>query len=81
MRALLACLIVKSGSDFRNFTAVDVFISKDQGIDVRLTRFDVTAKSPIDPVMKSIVSSYMDLLQHSLDQKIGIVGVSVRMPK
>ena len=74
---LSACLVVKSGCEFRNFTAVDVFFTKgSREVDVCLTRYDITGMTTVDPVMKTIVQGYMDQLEHSLDQSIGIVGVS-----
>lgn len=72
-----ACLIIKSGCDFRNFTAIDVFVAKTKAIDVRLTRYDITHNTSVDPAMKNIVTDYMDLLQHSLDQCIGTIGTEL----
>nr|CAB3242670.1 apyrase-like [Phallusia mammillata] len=67
------CLVIKSGSDFRNFSSVDVFMRDDGCVDVKLTRYDVTKKTKEDSEMRDIVMHYMSALEKSLDRKIGEV--------
>ncbi|CAK8675103.1 unnamed protein product [Clavelina lepadiformis] len=67
------CLIVKSGSDFRNFSTVDVLMRKEGCLDVRLTRHDVSKEVPEDRGMAQIVHRYTSALEKSLEARIGIV--------
>lgn len=72
---ILDGVVVKSGSDFRNFTSIDVYIASTGAIDVRLSRHDVTSSIQGDPAMQVVVNNYMNLLENSLDTCIGTIQV------
>ena len=72
----LECLIIKSGSDFRTFTSVEVYVTKNESVDAKMIRYDVPKQVAIDPGMNEVVQSYMKLLENSLDTCIGTIGVS-----
>jgi len=71
------CLIIKSGSDFRNFSSIDAFIREDGCVDVKLARFDVTKVFTPQPEMAKLVETYMSALEKSLDKKIGEIQVNL----
>ena len=73
--ACLECLVIKSGSDFRFFSEIDIFMAKDGALDVRLIKHEITGKILREPTMEKIVQRYMDLLEQSLDTCIGSVMV------
>uniref|UniRef100_F6SKP5 5'-Nucleotidase C-terminal domain-containing protein n=3 Tax=Ciona intestinalis TaxID=7719 RepID=F6SKP5_CIOIN len=71
------CLIIKSGSDFRNLSSVDLFIRNDGCVDVKISRYDVTREVEEDPYMLKIVERYTSVLEKSLDHCIGVVNTSL----
>ena len=61
--------IVKSGTDFRNFTHVEVTLpdkSTSQPMAIKTTRYDVTSSYAEDPSMKAIVDEYKGIVDNKL---------------
>uniref|UniRef100_H2YPK8 5'-Nucleotidase C-terminal domain-containing protein n=1 Tax=Ciona savignyi TaxID=51511 RepID=H2YPK8_CIOSA len=67
------CLVIKSGSDFRNFSSLDVFLRDDGCVDVKISRYDVTMDIAEDPVMTNLVNRYTSVLEKSLEKCIGVM--------
>lgn len=61
--------IVKSGTDFRNFTHIEITLSSaPTAATVRTTRYDVTSKYEEDPAMKAIVDNYKGIVDTKLSK-------------
>ncbi|XP_048576403.1 mannosylglucosyl-3-phosphoglycerate phosphatase [Nematostella vectensis] len=69
--------IVKSGSDFRQFSHITVEFNEENNYSIEIERLDITSEIPEDPGMKRIVDEYMDLMKESMEEKIGDVEVEL----
>jgi len=59
--------IIKSGTDFRNFTHVELLLSAaPAAATVKTTRYDVTSSYEEDPAMQAIVDNYKGIVDAKL---------------
>jgi len=59
--------IIKSGTDFRNFTHVELLLSAaPAAATVKTTRYDVTSSYEEDPAMLAIVDNYKGIVDAKL---------------
>eukprot|EP00210_Caulerpa_lentillifera_P003685 g3518.t1 len=70
-------LLVKSGSDFRDLTKIDVVIDLDGKRHYDWERLSVTGEVQEDSEMREIVGSFVKSMSDSLDQKIGRLSVDL----
>ena len=53
--------IIKSGSDFREFSIITIEFGDDNNYDVDVERIEITGNVPEDPDLKEIVDGYMGM--------------------
>lgn len=73
LRRVNGKLIVKSGTDFRNFALVKLVFHPDGSVDSEATESLVTSKIPEDPEVSEIVKDYSRILGDKLDSVIGTI--------
>lgn len=69
---LSGCVIVKSGSDFRMFSEINIYRSaSDKSLNVGVRKHEIKKIIPEDKNMKMIVDKYMSVLDQQLEKTIG----------
>jgi 5'-nucleotidase len=63
--------LVKSGTDFRTFTELNIQIRHDSKPNITLTKHTITKDIPEDKEMKLVVDEYVEMVQEGLDDVIG----------
>eukprot|EP01102_Stenamoeba_stenopodia_P015892 TRINITY_DN5489_c0_g1_i1.p1 TRINITY_DN5489_c0_g1~~TRINITY_DN5489_c0_g1_i1.p1 ORF type:complete len:581 (-),score=154.90 TRINITY_DN5489_c0_g1_i1:83-1825(-) len=71
--------IVKSGTDFRNFTVLRLWLDKDRKAKPKMEfqEVEITSKYPPDPEMASAVEAFTSLVQQKMSKVIGTVSVEL----
>ncbi|XP_046842801.1 mannosylglucosyl-3-phosphoglycerate phosphatase-like isoform X2 [Xenia sp. Carnegie-2017] len=70
--------IFKSGTDFRNFSEIEVsFSSTDGSYDIQYKRHDITQDVPENPEIKAIVNKYLDVLAEKMESVLGSIEVEL----
>ncbi len=73
LRRVNGKLIVKSGTDFRNFALVKLVFNPDGSVDSDAVESLVTSQIPEDPEISEIVKEYGKILGDKLDTVIGTI--------
>ena len=64
--------IVKSGSDFRSFSRVEVCVRSGSRADVKVSRVEVTSRFPEDAGLQSLLARESALMQKQMDRKLAV---------
>lgn len=51
--------VIKSGTDFREFSCITVNFNKDNSFTIDVQRIEITSNIPEDPELKSTVDKYV----------------------
>lgn len=72
--------IVKSGTDFRNFTLIEIILpplGPPVASTIKTTRYDVTTSYPEDPDMMKIIGEYKDLVASKMGKVYSVVVMRI----
>ncbi|KAK3727236.1 hypothetical protein QZH41_019303 [Actinostola sp. cb2023] len=70
--------IIKSGSDFREFSKITINFSEDNNFNITdVERIEITSEVPEDPELKAVVDKYMDVMKESMEETLGHVEVEL----
>jgi len=70
-------LVVKSGTDFRNFALVKLVFNSDGTVTNDAEERSVTSSIPEDPEIKAIVDEFSHILGDKLDTVLGTINVDL----
>ena len=63
-------MVLKSGSDFREFSQVDVTFVAGQQPQFRITKHTITRETPHDPDMQALVEQFSELVDQGMEEEL-----------
>lgn len=69
--------VVKSGTDFREFSCITVSFNGDNKFCLNVERFEITSDVPEDPVVKLTVDKFLGVMNDLMEETIGELEVEL----
>ena len=77
VRKVNGTLMIKSGSDFRTFSKIEVVMEEGQGPIFTVEQVDVTSHFPEDQELKQVLNQYTHVMESRMDERLAQFSVDL----